>query len=384
MNEQVRPAKILEREAASPNILPAGDLRRQDSLLVEARDIHHSFGGNKVLSGVSLTIQPGELLSLLGPSGSGKTTLLRAIAGLIQADSGSIMFAGRDVSPLTADQRDAGYVFQNYALFPHLSVLDNIAFPLRIRRTPATELRRRTMEMIERMRLDGLADRRPAELSGGQQQRVALARALVFHPKVLLMDEPLGSLDKKLRQSLQIELRHLQRTIGITTIYVTHDQEEAFSLSDKIAVMGSGHIRQLATPEEIYHRPADLFVAEFVGDLNHWAGVVVAHLENRTIVRTEGDILVQVEGAELPPVHRQVEIGIRPEKLELKALASGGTADCRARVNTVVFKGTHHWVELAFASGQKLSAIVHDARDLREGHEVGVQWNPRDWRLFTR
>jgi putative spermidine/putrescine transport system ATP-binding protein len=230
--------------------------------------ISKHYGAFKAADNVDLAVAQGEFVTILGPSGSGKTTLLSLIAGLNQPTTGRILIGGRDVTGSPPQQRNVGLVFQSYALFPHMSVFDNVAFPLRVRKTPADALRAKVMAALELVQLQGLANRRPAQLSGGQQQRVALARAFVFEPDILLLDEPLGALDRKLREELQVELKQLQRRIGVTTILVTHDQEEALSLSDRVMVLDRGQVQQIAAPQEAYLRPANKFVADFLGIAN--------------------------------------------------------------------------------------------------------------------
>jgi putative spermidine/putrescine transport system ATP-binding protein len=230
--------------------------------------ISKHYGAFKAADNVDLAVAQGEFVTILGPSGSGKTTLLSLIAGLNQPTLGRILIGGRDVTGSAPQQRNVGLVFQSYALFPHMSVFDNVAFPLRVRNTSATEIRRRVMAALELVQLGQLAQRRPAQLSGGQQQRVALARAFVFEPDILLLDEPLGALDRKLREELQVELKQLQRRLGVTTILVTHDQEEALSLSDRVMVLDHGQVQQIAAPQEAYLRPANKFVADFLGIAN--------------------------------------------------------------------------------------------------------------------
>jgi ABC-type Fe3+/spermidine/putrescine transport system ATPase subunit len=272
-----------------------GDPGRSRAVLVRAEGVSHRFGDFPALNGVSLEIPAGQFVTLLGPSGSGKTTLLRILAGLLRPRSGRIFIGDRDVTRLPADKREIGFVFQNYALFPHLTVFENVAFALRLRRVPAEAIARRVHDALAKVFLEGLDQRYPAQLSGGQQQRVALARAIVFDPTVLLMDEPLGSLDKRLRQQLQVELRRLQRAVGITTVYVTHDQDEAFSMSDQIAVMGNGELHQLASPEDIYRQPADTFVAHFVGDLNYFEGRYSPGANGAAVVETERGLSIRVQ-----------------------------------------------------------------------------------------
>ncbi len=275
---------------------------------VELREIRKSFGGNTVLHGVDLDIAPGEFVSLLGPSGCGKTTALRVLAGLEQADSGAVVFGGTDVSNVPVNQRDIGMVFQSYSLFPHLRVVENTAFGLRRRRVAKPVALQRAAQALDLVGLGSFADRYPHQLSGGQQQRVALARALVTEPRVLLLDEPLSALDAKVRVSLRDEIRRLQLRLGITTVFVTHDQEEALAVSDRVAVMGAGVIEQIGTPEDLYLRPATPRVAEFVGLSSRVPGVIVG-----TEVTVLGQTIPLRELADEGPV----EVYLRPENLRL-------------------------------------------------------------------
>ncbi|CUX70468.1 MULTISPECIES: ABC transporter ATP-binding protein [Agrobacterium] len=238
------------------------------SLPITISNVQKTYGTYVALNDVSLDIAAGEFLTLLGPSGSGKTTLLMALAGFVRPDSGSLIIGGRDFTRLPPEKREIGIVFQNYALFPHMSVLANVEYPLVLRRVPKAEARERALAALARVKLDGFGDRNIAALSGGQRQRVALARAIVFEPRVMLMDEPLSALDKNLREHMQFEIRKLHDDLGITTIYVTHDQREALTMSDRIAVMDAGIIQQIGAPQDIYHRPRTRFVAEFMGEAN--------------------------------------------------------------------------------------------------------------------
>lgn len=236
------------------------------ALPISIRGISKKYGAFTALDGVDLEIESGEFVTLLGPSGSGKTTLLMVLAGFIRPDSGAVSFGDRDVSLTPPHQRDVGMVFQNYALFPHMSVAGNIAYPLKLRNTAKDQIARRVKEALELVQLGDLGDRRIDQLSGGQRQRVALARAIVFEPRILLMDEPLSALDKKLREQMQIEVRHLHQRLGMTTVYVTHDQREALTMSDRIAVIDRGRFRQIGKPRDIYERPQSRFIAEFIGE----------------------------------------------------------------------------------------------------------------------
>jgi len=261
------------------------------SAAIEFRDVRRVFGAIVAVDRVSFTIEPGEFFSMLGPSGSGKTTCLRLIAGFELPDAGEVCLDGLDVSATAPYDRNVNTVFQDYALFPHMSVLDNVTYGLRVRRVPAAECRRRGEEMLALVKLADTGARRPAQLSGGQKQRVALARALVNRPKVLLLDEPLGALDLKLREEMQLELRALQRRLGITFVYVTHDQGEALSMSDHVAVFNSGRIEQIDSPQALYTRPRTAFVARFVGGANV--------IDGRYAVRAE-HITVAIAGAPVP------------------------------------------------------------------------------------
>ncbi|PKA44620.1 ABC transporter ATP-binding protein (plasmid) [Rhizobium sullae] len=238
------------------------------SLPIAIGTVRKVFGSYVALNDVSLDVAAGEFLTLLGPSGSGKTTLLMALAGFVRPDSGSLIIGGRDVTRLSPEKREIGIVFQNYALFPHMSVLANVQYPLMLRRVPKAEARERALGALARVKLVGYGERNIAALSGGQRQRVALARAIVFEPRVMLMDEPLSALDKNLREHMQFEIRRLHDDLGVTTIYVTHDQREALTMSDRIAVMDAGEIQQIGKPSEIYHHPTNRFVAEFMGEAN--------------------------------------------------------------------------------------------------------------------
>ena len=298
----------------------------------ELRGVTKRFGPALALENLSLAAQPGEFLTLLGPSGCGKTTALRLLSGFEQPDVGTVLLAGRDVTALPPYEREVNQVFQSYALFPHLSVRDNVAFGLRMKCLPAAEIARRVGEVVELVALDGLLERRPAELSGGQRQRVALARALVCEPKVLLLDEPLSALDARLRAQVRGELRALQRRLGLTFVFVTHDQEEALTLSDRVAVMNAGRVEQIGSPEDIYHRPTSRFVAGFVGEANLLEAEVVGQEGNWWVCRvtTGGGMAWRVHAAaENGPtcvVGQGGALLIRPEYLRVAAPETGAGA----------------------------------------------------------
>lgn len=264
---------------------------------LELKEIKKSFTeGEAVLDNISLEISKGEFITLLGSSGCGKTTTLRIIAGLEQPDAGSVWLDGREVTGLEPNQRDVNTVFQNYALFPHMNVAENIGYGLKLKKVPKSEIRKKVSQMLELVQLEGYERRKPSELSGGQKQRVAIARALVNNPKVLLLDEPLGALDLQLRRAMQIELKHLQKKLGITFIYITHDQEEAINMSDRIAVMRDGRIEQIGTPDEIYNHPKTSYVATFVGNANILHGVAESIQGENAIVKIGNDrVIVKLE-----------------------------------------------------------------------------------------
>ncbi|MEM8815917.1 MAG: ABC transporter ATP-binding protein [Pseudomonadota bacterium] len=298
--------------------------------LVELHDVKKTFGDFVALDGISLSIRQGEFFSVLGPSGCGKSTILRLIAGLEQADSGSLSIGGNSMDKVPAYRRPCNMVFQNYAIFPHLNVADNVRYGLRNLELPKPEREQRVSDMLQAVRLGGLEARRPDQLSGGQRQRVALARALVRHPKVLLLDEPLGALDKNLREQMQYELRELQQSVGITFVLVTHDQEEALSMSDRIAVMRSGRILQIASPLEIYERPSCSQVAAFIGDMNFVAAVTdELSPDGRAAVSVAGFGRIEFDAAlsaETPGLTHTV--AVRPERLQLSPEPSASADFC--------------------------------------------------------
>jgi spermidine/putrescine ABC transporter ATP-binding subunit len=306
-----------ERPSCASAAAPGSRPTREGAAVAFDR-VTKRFGNLTAIDDVSLAVRRGELMTLLGPSGCGKTTLLNLVAGFLIPESGRIAVDGREVTNVPTHRREIGIMFQSYALFPHMSVADNVGYGLRMRRIGRTEIARRVAEALELVKLEGLNDRRPRQLSGGQQQRVALARALIIRPRVLLLDEPFSALDRNLRTAMQVELKEIQRRLGVTTIFVTHDQSEALSLSDRIAVIGAGRIRQLGTPGEIYRRPIDRFVASFIGDVNvlsarldriDSASAVVALGATRISVPS-GPLLGMTSGA-------MVDLFLRPEELRI-------------------------------------------------------------------
>ena len=300
---------------------------------LELKEIKKSFTeGEAVLDNISLEISKGEFITLLGSSGCGKTTTLRIIAGLEQPDAGSVWLDGREVTGLEPNQRDVNTVFQNYALFPHMNVAENIGYGLKLKKVPKSEIKKKVSQMLELVQLKGYEKRKPSELSGGQKQRVAIARALVNNPKVLLLDEPLGALDLQLRRAMQIELKHLQKKLGITFIYITHDQEEAINMSDRIAVMKDGRIEQIGTPDEIYNHPKTSYVATFVGNANILHGVAESIQGENAIVKIGNDrVIVKLETSQQNTGAKQhltagenVTLAVRSENILLQEAATIG------------------------------------------------------------
>ena len=294
---------------------------------LELKNIKKSFTeGEAVLDDISLVISQGEFITLLGSSGCGKTTTLRIIAGLEQPDEGSVWLDGREVTGLEPNQRDVNTVFQNYALFPHMNVAENIGYGLKLKKVPKAEIKKKVSRMLELVQLEGYEKRKPSELSGGQKQRVAIARALVNNPKVLLLDEPLGALDLQLRRAMQIELKHLQKKLGITFIYITHDQEEAINMSDRIAVMKGGRIEQMGTPDEIYNHPKTSYVATFVGNANILHGVVESVQGETAVVKIGNDKVAVDLGTDqqnagtgrYPAAGEKVTLAVRSENVQLE------------------------------------------------------------------
>ena len=320
--------------------------------VVELQGCTRDYGGVRAVDAMDLVIFEGEFLSLLGPSGCGKTTTLNLVAGFVEPTAGRILIDGEDVTGVPAHLRGLGVVFQSYALFPHLSVFENVAFGLRERRAPAAEIARRVGEALELVRLDRLGRQRPVELSGGMQQRVALARALVYRPRVLLLDEPLAALDKKLREEMRDELRDIQRSVGITTVFVTHDQAEALGLSDRIAVMSRGRIEQLGAPREIYERPASRFVADFIGASTVLRGRAVAGDR----VALSAGLTIKVTAGRALRVGEDVELAIRPERVGLAAEPGEGTAE--ARIDGLVYQGSMTEVSARLGDGQRVLVFV--------------------------
>ncbi|MBQ6824390.1 MAG: ABC transporter ATP-binding protein [Clostridia bacterium] len=332
--------------------------------IIELQNIHVSFDGEVILDDFNLNIRDKEFVTLLGPSGCGKTTCLRSIAGFVQPQKGKVLFEGQDITKLPPHKRQVNTVFQRYALFPHYNVFENIAFGLRISKTPEAEIRNRVHEMLELVNLKGYENRNVTQLSGGQQQRVAIARALVNNPKVLLLDEPLAALDLKLRKGMQNELLRIQRQMGLTFIYVTHDQEEALTMSDTVVVMKDGIIQQIGTPEDIYNEPTNPFVADFIGESNILPGTMLK------------DYLVRFEGVDFPCVDAgfgenvAVDVVVRPEDIEI---CNPEEEALNGIVESVTFKGVHY--EMMVRS-QGFLWKIHSIICREPGTEIGMKIIP--------
>jgi spermidine/putrescine transport system ATP-binding protein len=367
-----------ERDAASGE--------RVDSIdtAVVLSGVRKTFGRVTAVDFLDLDVRGGEMLSLLGPSGCGKTTTLRIIAGLEEPTRGEVRIGGHVMTGVPPHQRNLALVPQHYAMFPHLDVFGNVAFGLRMRRLPKSEVRRRVLEALELVRLGEYAERRPYQLSGGQQQRVALARAMVVEPTVLLLDEPLGALDRKLRLAMQVELKQLQRRVGLTTVFVTHDQEEALSLSDRIAVMADGRLHQLGTPQRLYERPASRFVADFLGTSNFLAGTLAGRTDGSVEVATAIGTL-RASSAPALASGAAVELSFRPEAVTLSVQEPSGTNRLQGAVTSVLYQGTATHVQLALGSGDVVTAsLPHfgEAPPVAVGDRVWCRWSPDATQVF--
>jgi putative spermidine/putrescine transport system ATP-binding protein len=373
-------SEIIPERGSTPNILVGG-------AEVRLNDLTKTFGSVVAVGGVSVIIGPGSFFTLLGPSGSGKTTTLMMVAGFVYPTRGEIFVDGAPVATLPPQKRDLGMVFQNYAVFPHLTVFENVAFPLQVRRVQAAEIRRRVDEVLELVQLRGFEGRSPRHLSGGEQQRVALARALVFRPRVLLMDEPLGALDKKLRAHMQLELKRIQRYLHVTVIYVTHDQEEALTMSDCVAVMQSGRIEQIGTPAELYEAPANRFVADFLGESNFLEGVVVRAADReRYLVRASGGLEFWGVGTGLLREGQAVTAALRPEKLTAVKSAPEGQNTCEGRIEEVIYAGDATRYRVRLGSAGALTVKIQNrltSRQYAPGESVVLAWDAAETRLFS-
>jgi putative spermidine/putrescine transport system ATP-binding protein len=363
---------------------PGADKNAPRPMVLLERCVKH-YGTTQALAEIDLTIAEGEFVTLLGPSGSGKTTILNLIAGTIAPSAGRVVIAGRDVTDVPVERRGLGMVFQNYALMPHMTVFENVAFPLRIRGLPEADIRHKVQEVLNLVRLPDMAKRKPRQLSGGQQQRVSLARCIVYNPPLILMDEPLGALDKKLREQMQLEIRGLHTQLGITMLYVTHDQEEALTMSDRIVLLNNGRIEQMGTPDDIYFRPKSVFAADFLGHSSMIQATIVASGRPARLA-TAGGLELHAEQAELPPGTR-VTAMVRPENVRiLRGDGNGSDNVVAGRIIDSIVLGSvirHH---IRLIDGSEVSAHEFNRRDrgdLRSGDAVTVTWRADDLLVLT-
>jgi putative spermidine/putrescine transport system ATP-binding protein len=375
-------AGAVGREAgAAMTSEPAGD-RRGDAKFVEFIDVEKMYGSFQAVRRLNLSIGRGEFVTFLGPSGSGKTTTLNMLAGFERPSQGVITLDGKSVDRLPPYERNIGMVFQNYALFPHMSVADNVAFPLSVRKVPKAEIGPRVVRALEMVQLDRFKDRKPAQLSGGQQQRVALARALVFQPTLVLMDEPLGALDKKLREHMQIELKQIHEMLGVTIIYVTHDQSEALTMSDRVAIFESGAIVQIGTPDGLYNEPATAFVASFIGENNALDGIVESVGGGRCVVAMpKGLKATALAIGDINP-GAPVHLTIRPERIGLSAAKGSSDNRLRATVDGRIYHGDHQRLLARLAGGQVLTVKIGPEAIIATGEAVELCWSTSDCRAF--
>ncbi len=349
--------------------------------------VQKSYDGQTlVVKDLNLAIPKGEFLTMLGPSGSGKTTCLMMLAGFETATHGEIRLAGRNINDVPPHKRGIGMVFQNYALFPHMSVAENLAFPLDVRGMTKADKEAKVRRALDMVQMGSFANRRPAQLSGGQQQRIALARALVFEPELVLMDEPLGALDKQLREHMQFEIKHLHDRLGITCVYVTHDQTEALTMSDRVAVFNDGMVQQLAPPDELYEAPVNSFVAQFIGENNTLEGVVTALDPEKCVVRLDSGDEIDAKPVNVSRVGDRTRVSIRPERVEFnRARLRPGAHTLRARVEEFIYMGDIFRTRLSVAGNDEFIIKTRNAPDqvrLQPGQEIEIGWLPEDCRAL--
>ena len=357
-----------------------------DDAYVRFDNVQKSYDGvTLVVKSLNLDIAEGEFLTMLGPSGSGKTTCLMMLAGFEPATHGEIFLDTRPINRVPPHKRGIGMVFQNYALFPHMTVEENLLFPLEVRRMPRDEARRRVAKILEMVELPEFAGRRPAQLSGGQQQRVAVARALVFEPALVLMDEPLGALDKQLREQMQYEIKHIHDSLGVTAVYVTHDQSEALTMSDRIAVFDDGIIQQLSTPDDLYERPQNSFVAHFIGENNTLHGTVTEIRNGECRVAIDGGGEVSALAVNVDEVNTRTTLSLRPERAEIDPPSVDGLNTLEGRVEELIYLGDHIRTRLTVAGHDDFIVKVpntHSHRPMVVGETATVAWVTEDCRAL--
>lgn len=345
--------------------------------LIRLEGIVKSFDDTVVLNGIDLSVDENEFVTLLGPSGCGKTTTLRIIAGFEKPDQGRVYFEGKDITDMPANQRPVNTVFQNYALFPHMNVFENIAFSLRVKNVKEDEIKKRVAKALKQVNLKGFENRRIDQLSGGQQQRIAMARAIVNEPRVLLLDEPLGALDLKLRQEMEYELVRLKKELGITFIYITHDQEEALTMSDKVVVMNEGYIQQEGTPQEIYDEPVNAFVADFIGDSN----IVPGQMADEKVVKIDGIEYPCIDGtAEGFPPRRRVDVVIRPEDIDIVPYGEG---QWNGTIVSKLFIGVHYEMLVQSEHG-KIEWLLQNYDQHEVGEKIGMKVDPENIQIMHK
>ncbi|ARE38597.1 Putrescine transport ATP-binding protein PotA [Rhodovulum sp. P5] len=360
---------------------------RQGDAFVSFEHVQKSYDGETlVVKDLNLQLSKGEFLTMLGPSGSGKTTCLMMLAGFETATHGEIRLDGRPINQVPPDKRGIGMVFQNYALFPHMTVGENLSFPLEVRGMGKSDREDKIVRALDMVQMRGFANRRPAQLSGGQQQRVALARALVFDPKLVLMDEPLGALDKQLREHMQFEIKHLHETLGITVVYVTHDQGEALTMSDRVAVFNDGRIQQLAPPAELYERPQNSFVAGFIGENNKLPGVIEELNGDRALVRLHDGEVIDATSVNIRAKGEKTLVSIRPERVEFRPDAiPAGAHTVDAEVLEVIYMGDILRTRMRVAGSDDFIVKCRNTIDqmqLTQGQHIRIGWNPLDARAL--
>ncbi|WP_417783914.1 ABC transporter ATP-binding protein [Terasakiella pusilla] len=354
--------------------------------LVRFVDVQKTYDGEHlVVKKLNLDIQRGEFLTLLGPSGSGKSTCLMMLAGFETPTHGDILLNGQAINNVPPHKRDIGVVFQNYALFPHMSVAENVAFPLTVRKVNKTDAKKQAIRALEMVQLGSFADRRPGQLSGGQQQRVALARSLVFEPQLVLMDEPLGALDKKLREQMQIEIKHIHENLGVTMVFVTHDQDEALTMSDRVAVFNDGIIQQIEPPAELYERPANSFVANFIGETNTLCGEVLRAEGRECAVKLPNGAEITAQNVIAGQSGARTSVSIRPERVQLSEERPTATNVFEATVIETIYHGNHVRVSLDVAGQKDFRAMIRSGNihaDLNPGHKIFVGFSENDCRAL--
>jgi len=358
----------------------------QTSAFVEFRNVQKSYDGETlVVKDFNLSIAKGEFVTMLGPSGSGKTTCLMMLAGFEPVTHGEILLKGRSINDVPPHKRGIGMVFQNYALFPHMTVAENLAFPLKVRKIAPADVITKVNRALEMVELPGFGNRRPAQLSGGQQQRVAVARALVFDPELILMDEPLGALDKQLREQMQYEIKHIHESLGVTMVYVTHDQSEALTMSDRIAVFEDGVVQQLASPADLYEKPDNAFVAGFIGENNQLGGTVKEVRGDACTVALDQGGMVNAALVDAGGVGSRATLSIRPERVELLKEDNSMPNSVSGRIEELIYLGDHVRIRMTVAGTDEFIVKIRNSADrtvLKEGDEMTVGWRSQDCRAL--